>query len=131
MALNKWIGIGRLTSDPEIRQTQSGVTVARVVVAVNRPYQKDKEQQADFLPVIMWRGTAEFCNKYFHKGDPIQVEGRVETRSYDKNGVKHYITEIIADNISFVEGASRGNNNDTNADEWEDLDIENEDDLPF
>ena len=132
MALNKWIGVGRLTADPEIRTTQSGIPVAQITVAVNRPYQKGAEQKADFLPVILWRTRAEFCHKYFKKGDPIQIEGSVQVRSYDKNGEKRYVTEIIADNVSFVEGAAkRGQGGgEYEYDGFEDIEA-GEDDLPF
>lgn len=108
MALNKWIGIGRLTADPELRQTQSGIAVSSITVAVDRPYQKGTDKKADFIPVVVWRQSAEFLNKYFSKGDPIQIEGRIEIRTYeDKDGVTRYVTEVIADNISFVTGAGR------------------------
>lgn len=135
MALNKWIGLGRLTADPDLKTTQNGIAVAKITVAVNRPYQKGKEQEADFIPVILWRGTAEFCHKHFSKGDPIQIEGRLQIRSYDdQNGNKRYVTEIQADNIAFVEGAKSRNdsntglNNDTFG--FEAIDAP-DDDLPF
>ena len=132
--MNKAILMGRLTAEPELRQTASGINFCTFRIAVNRPYQKGKENVTDFLPIVTWRGTAEFVSKYFHKGDPIQVEGRIETRSYDdKDGRKVFVTEIAADNVAFVEGAGRNSNSGANTNEFAgftDVD-DNEDDLPF
>ena len=73
---------GRLTADPELKTTQSGVNCCRFCVAVNRPYQKDKEQEADFINVAAWKATAEFVSRYFSKGRMICVEGNLRTGSY-------------------------------------------------
>lgn len=94
---------GRLTADPELKTTQSGISCCRFCVAVNRPYQKDKEQEADFINVSAWRATAEFVSKYFYKGTPITVVGSMRNNNYtDQNGVKHYSMEVLADNVGFV-----------------------------
>lgn len=100
--LNKMILIGRLVADPELKTTPSGVAVCRFKVAVDRPYQKDKEKQADFIPCTSWRNTAEFVSKYFTKGKMIIVEGSLRNSDYtDKNGVKHYSMDVQVDNVSF------------------------------
>jgi single-strand DNA-binding protein len=94
---------GRLTADPELKTTQSGIANCRITVAVNRAYQKDKEQEADFINVVAWRQTAEFICKYFNKGTPITVLGSMRNNNYtDSNGTKHYGMDVQADNVAFV-----------------------------
>lgn len=101
--MNKAIIIGRLAADPELKQTGNGIAVTSFTVAVDRPYQKDKERVTDWLECVAWRGTAEFICKHFSKGDSIIVEGSVQTRSWeDKNGQKRKAVEIIADNVEFA-----------------------------
>jgi len=105
--LNKVIIMGRLCADPEMRQTTSNIPVCRIRVAVNRPKQKDKEQQADFINVTCWRNTAEFVSRYFSKGKMIIVEGCLRNNDYtDQNGVKHYSMDVLAQNVAF--GESKG-----------------------
>ena len=109
--LNKVIIMGRLTRDPEMRQTTSGVPMCTITVAVDRPVRKDQEKQADFIRVICWRQTAEFVSRYFTKGKMIIVEGSLRNNDYtDNNGVKHYSMDVQADNVTFGEskGASQG-----------------------
>lgn len=99
---NRVILMGRLTRDPELRTTQSGIQMCRFSVAVDRQYSKGEEKQADFFDVTVWRNTAEFVCKYFSKGKMIHLEGRLQNNNYtDNNGVKHYATAIIADNVAF------------------------------
>ncbi len=107
--LNKVILGGRLTKDPELRKTQNGVSVVQFTVAVNRSYKSSDQQQsqADFITVVAWRATAEFVAKYFHKGSSICVLGSIQTRTYkDKNGNNAYATEVIADEVNFVDSKS-------------------------
>lgn len=112
--LNKVILMGRLVADPELNQTTNGISVCRFTVAVNHPYQKDKEQQADFINVTAWRGTAEFVSKYFSKGSVIIVEGKLQNNDYtDKDGVKHYSMQVMADNVNFGGGKSDSNTSQT------------------
>ncbi len=116
--INKVILMGRLTADPELRQTPSGISSCRFTVAVDRGYKsKDSgERQADFIRVISWRQTAEFVSRYFSKGKMIIVEGSLRNNDYtDNNGVKHYSMDVQADNVSFGESksASAANNNDS------------------
>lgn len=103
--LNKVILMGRLTADPELKQTQSGISVCRFSVAVDRPYRKDQqEKQTDFINVTVWRQSAEFVSRYFSKGKMIIVEGSLRNDNYtDANGVKHYSMYVQADNVSFGE----------------------------
>ena len=109
--LNKVILMGRLVADPEFRQTTSGIPVCRIRIAIDRPYRKDQERQADFINVTCRRNTAEFVSRYFNKGKMIIVEGSLRNNDYtDNNGVKHYSMDVQADNVSFGEskGASQG-----------------------
>ena len=105
--MNKVILMGRLTADPELRQTQSGISSCRFTVAVNRNF-TDKntgERQADFITCVAWRQTAEFVSRYFRKGSMICVEGNIRTGSYqDRNhpDVTHYTTEVFVDNVEFT-----------------------------
>lgn len=102
LMLNCAVVMGRLTADPEVRQTPSGVSVCRFTVAVDRSYVKQGEQrQADFINILAWRQTAEFVGKYFQKGSMIAVQGSIQTGSYEKDGIKRNTFEIVADNVSF------------------------------
>ena len=95
--------MGRLTYEPELRTTQSGVSVLSFQVACDRSYQSQgQERQADFIDCVAWRQTAEFISRYFHKGSMIAVEGSIQTRNYtDKNGNNRKAVEVIANNVSF------------------------------
>lgn len=103
--MNKCIFSGRLTAEPQLRQTPAGVSVCTFTLAVNRPKQKDKEQETDFLTIVAWRSRAEFVARYLHKGSKIIVETEARTRRYEKEGQTHYVTEFYADNIEFAESA--------------------------
>ena len=105
--MNKVILIGRLTSDPETRTSQTGVTSVTFTVAVDRFAGKDKEKEADFIRCVAWNKTGEFVGKYFTKGKPIALEGNIKTGSYEKDGVKHYTTDVWIDKVEFV--GSKGN----------------------
>lgn len=102
--LNKVIIAGRLTADPELKQTQSGISVVTFTVAVNRQYSKDEQREADFLNVTAWRTTADFVARYFKKGSAICVCGSLRTRSYTaQDGSSRHVTEILADDVMFVD----------------------------
>ena len=105
MAFNKVIMIGNLVADPELKTTTSGVTVARFSIAVNRKFSKAGEQpQTDFFNVVAWRSAAEFVARNFKKGRAILVSGSLQNRSWDKtDGSKGYATEIIAEEVTFVD----------------------------
>ena len=100
--LNCAVIMGRLTADPELRQTPNGVSVTRFTVAVDRGYVRaGEERKADFITVVAWRQTAEFVSRYFSKGSMIAVQGSIQTGSYEKDGIKRSTFEIVADNVSF------------------------------
>lgn len=99
--LNRAILMGRLTADPDLRQTPNGVSVATFSLAVSRNYNKD---QTDFINIVAWRQTADFVGKYFSKGQLVAVEGSIQTRSYtDKQGNKRTAFEVVADQVYFAE----------------------------
>ncbi|MDR2647065.1 MAG: single-stranded DNA-binding protein [Oscillospiraceae bacterium] len=102
--LNVAVIMGRLTFDPELKSTQSGLSVCSFTVAVDRGFKSnDGSTQADFIRVVAWRQTAEFVAKYFKKGSMIAVEGSIQTRNYeDKNGNKREAVEIVANRVSFT-----------------------------
>ena len=129
--INNVVIMGRLTKDPELKTTQSGLSVVSFTVAVDRNCQKDGERRADFLNVVAWRQTAEFVEKYFAKGSMIAIQGSIQTRKYeDKSGNKRTSVEIVADNVSFCgskTGSGKPNLNVSN-DDFEEI---GNDDLPF
>ena len=100
--MNKVFLVGRLTREPELRTTQSGISVAAMTVAVTR--RRDAENRSDFINVIAWRGLADNCAKYLVKGQQVAVAGELRTRSYDaKDGSgKRYVTEVQADDVEFL-----------------------------
>lgn len=138
--LNRVILIGRLTRDPELRYTPTGVATTSFTLAVDRPFtSQGGEKEADFIPVVTWRQLAETCANYLRKGRLAAVEGRIQIRNYENNeGKRVYVTEIIADNVRFLESANQGNggtrsnsnDNDPFVDDGKPIDIKDED-LPF
>ncbi len=102
--MNKVILIGNLTKDPETTYTPSNICVCRFTVAVNRSYSSQNgDKQTDFLPVVCWRNQAENCGKHLKKGSKVGLSGSIQTRNYDdKDGVRRYVTEIIADEVQFL-----------------------------
>ena len=105
---NKVILGGRITADPELRQTNNGTPVTSFTVAVNRRPSKDESQQtADFINCVAWRNTAEFVTRYFRKGSCICVVGSIQTRTWtDQQGQKRYATEVVVDEANFVDSKS-------------------------
>ncbi|MCX7843433.1 MAG: single-stranded DNA-binding protein [Clostridia bacterium] len=104
--MNKVVLMGRLTKDPELRYTSTNNTaVCSFTLAVNRRFSRQgEEKQADFIPVVAWDKTAEFCGKYFQKGQQVAVVGRIQTRTWDDNeGKKHYVTEVVAEEAYFAD----------------------------
>ncbi|MDQ6421900.1 single-stranded DNA-binding protein [Paenibacillus sp. LHD-117] len=111
--LNRVILIGRLTRDPELRYTPAGVAVTQFTLAVDRPFSSgqggEREREADFIPVVTWRQLAETCANYLRKGRLTAVEGRIQVRNYENNeGKRVYVTEVIADNVRFLESNREG-----------------------
>lgn len=140
--LNSIIIMGRLTADPDLRSTSSGLSVTSFTVAVDRGYTKaGEERKADFIPVVAWRQTADFVSKYFRKGSMIAVQGSLQSRSYeDKNGNKRVAYEVIADQVSFCgskaetgsgnyDPVSPSSYNNSSADDFSS--VVDDDDLPF
>lgn len=109
-SFNKVILIGNLVADPELKKTQSGVSVTSFRIAVGRRFTRQGEQpQADFIDIVAWRQQAEFVTRFFTKGKPILVCGQLQTRTWtDNNGQKRYATEVVADEITFVGNKSDG-----------------------
>ena len=105
--MNKAILVGNLTRDPELRATASGISVCTFTVAVNRRVSRDAQAQgqrdADFIPIVTWRGLADNCARYLAKGRKVAVIGSIQTRSYDaQDGSKRYVTEVVADDVEFL-----------------------------
>lgn len=112
--MNKVVLMGRLTRDPEVRYTSTNNTlVASFSLAVNRRFARQgEERQADFINIVAWDKTGEFCSKYFKKGQQVGVIGRIQTRNYDdKDGKKVYVTEVIAEEAYFADSRRDGEAN--------------------
>ena len=125
--MNKIMLVGRLTKDPELRYTQSGTAVTSFTLAVNRRFSKEKE--ADFINCVAWQKTGEFVAEYFKKGSALGLEGRLQVRTYDsENGQKHWVTEVVAEQVEFVErkGSGSGLNQDLGQES-----VCDDNDLPF
>lgn len=128
--MNKVILLGRLTKDPDVRYTQSTNTmVTSFTLAVNRRFVKQgEERQADFINCVAWNKTAEFVSKYFRKGQQVGVIGRIQTRNYDDDkGIKHYVTEVIAEETYFAGDKKE----ETQSNTANDFEITDSSDLPF
>ena len=102
--MNKAILVGNLTRDPETRTVPSGAVMCQFTIAVNRRYVNQQGvREADFIPIVTWRQTAELCSRYLSKGRKVAVEGVIQVRSYDaQDGSKRYVTEVVADNVEFL-----------------------------
>lgn len=127
--LNKVVLIGRLTKDPDLRYTTSGIPVTRFTLAVNRNYTKQQgEREADFIPIQVWRNAAENCAKYLKKGRLVAISGRIQTRSYDApDGQRRYTWEVVADQVQFLEWSEK---QETDAPGFENVDVDDSE-LPF
>ena len=142
-SFNKVILMGRLTADPELKQSSSGTSVTSFNLAVDRRYNKDEEKKCDFITIVAWRATAEFICKYFKKGQAILVCGELQTRTWeDKQGNKRYATEVVASEATFCESKSNSETNSSYAPSYASQsgfggsqpnfeDIGTDEDLPF
>jgi len=122
--MNKVVLIGRLTADPQLKFTQgTGTAVATFTLAVNRRFKKEGQPDADFIPIVVWGKIAESTANYMRKGSQISVAGRIETRSYEaKDGGRRYVTEVVADEVSFLEWGKKNEEPDmTPVDDGEDM----------
>ena len=130
--MNKAMIMGRLVRDPEMRTTNNGTMVANFTLAIDRRFKREGQQETDFINVVAWTKTAEFVSKYFFKGQRVAVSGRIETRSWDKDGEKRYATEIIGEEVHFADGKRDvANNATTQASGEEFFNVVNDDDLLF
>ena len=142
--MNKAILVGRLTKDPELKTTGSGVSVCSFTLAINRRFKNaEGNYDADFINCVAWRQQAEFISKYFSKGRMVGICGSIQTRSYDReDGQRVYVTEVVADEVSFVDSKSQSdsapttpvvNNNTANSFGADDgfIPMPADDDLPF
>lgn len=115
--INRVVLVGRLTKDPEVRKTQSGKSVCQVTVACDRNRKRDDNSQeptADFISCVIWGQPADFLGQYGRKGSLVGVDGRLQSRSYDKDGQRVYVTEVVADNLRLLESKnSSTTRNDT------------------
>ena len=126
--MNKVILMGRLTKDPEVRYTQNTNTlVANFSLAVNRRFVKEGESTADFINIIAWSKTGEFVSKYFKKGKQVAIVGRLQTRNYEDDKGKHFITEVVAEEVYFADSKKE----EGEQTKIEDTFVSEESDLPF
>jgi len=138
--MNKVILIGNLTRDPELSQTNSGISVCRISIAVSRRYPNaDGSRETDFFNVTAWRAIAENCSKYLKKGSKVAVVGSIQNRSYEgPDGTKKFTTDIMADEIEFISTKNDGENggavatpNNYGSNNVADLQPIDDDSLPF
>jgi single-strand DNA-binding protein len=110
--VNKVILVGRLGKDPEVRNLENGATVANFTVATSESYKDkttgEKKEVTEWHNIVLWRGLAEIAQKYLHKGDMIYIEGKLRTRSWEKEGVTRYTTEVVADNMTMLSTKGSG-----------------------
>ena len=131
--MNKVYLIGNLTRDPELTTTNSGVSVCRMSIAVGRRFTNaDGTRETDFFNITAWRGLADLCSKYLTKGSKVAVCGSIQNRSYEQDGVKRYVTDIIADDIEFLSSKNSGDNAKAETETVSDLQpVDDDDSLPF
>lgn len=120
--VNKVILVGRLGKDPEVRHLENGATVANFSLATSETYKDrqtgERREQTEWHNVVLWRGLAEVVEKYVKKGDMIYVEGKLRTRSWEKDGVTRYTTEVVGDNMTMLGGGGSGGSSQSQAGEY-------------
>ena len=127
--INKAVLIGRLVKDVDVRTLSSGNTVSTFTLAVDRTFKRENEQTADFIPIVAWGKTAESCGQYLSKGSLVGISGRIQVRSYNANdGSKKYVTEVVAEEVSFLTPKKETQNPVERYEYVTDEDVE---DLPF
>lgn len=135
--LNRVVLVGRITKDPELRTTQSNISVVAFTLAVNRPFMDQQgERQADFIQCVVWRKQAENLAKYVRKGMLLGVDGRIQTRTYEAETGTRYITEVVCDSVQFLESRQNLETEEidsTDSDEFYETSkkLAAEEDLPF
>ncbi len=117
--VNKVILVGRLGKDPEVRNLENGATVANFTVATSESYKDkttgEKKEITEWHNIVLWRGLAEISQKYLHKGDMVYIEGKLRTRSWEKEGVTRYTTEVVADNMTMLSTKGSGSGSSSSA----------------
>ena len=134
--LNRIVIIGRLTRDPELKATSNGTPVATFTVAVDRNFTNARnEKETDFIPVVVWRAQAESCGRYLSKGKMVAVDGRLQIRTYEKDGSKRTVAEVVADNVRFLSPKENTSDNNYSGDYGANFDELEEtlppDEIPF
>jgi len=130
--LNRIVLIGRLTRDPELRYTASGLAVANFTLAVDRRVSKDREKEADFIDIVVWQKQAENCANYLGKGRLVAIDGRLQIRSYDDNqGIRRKVAEVVAENVRFLDRAKEGQSSMGSSKPFGNEIEFNEDEIPF
>lgn len=130
--MNKIYLIGNLTRDPEMKTTQSGLSVCNFTLAVNRRQSKDGEQQADFFNIVAWRQLGDLCGRYLAKGRKAAVIGSMQTRTYEaKDGSKRTAYDVIADEVEFLSSSQEGHQSHQNAPQSASMPIVDDEPLPF
>jgi single-strand DNA-binding protein len=133
-SVNKVILIGNLTKDPEVKSFDGDRKACRFSVATNRTWKDkdgEKKEEVEFHNVTAWGKLAEICGDYLHKGKKVYIEGRLRTRTYEKDGVKHYATEIVADDMKMLTPKGEGGERSSRREEAPTNDDINPDDIPF
>jgi len=112
--INRVVLVGRLTKDPELRYTNTNIAVTTFTLAVSRNFvSQDGNKETDFIQCVTWKKTAENTSKYVHKGSLVGIDGRLQTRNYEKDGRTIYITEVICDNVAFLESKNQSQEQQT------------------
>ncbi len=139
-SVNKVILIGNLGKDPEVRYLEGGIANAKFPIATSETWKDkstgEKKERTEWHNIVLWRGLAEVAEKYLKKGDKVYIEGRLQTRNYEKDGIKRYFTEILGDNMTMLTPKSSGDNNSRSESPASPADIQlpqnsASDDLPF
>ena len=132
--MNRVSLVGRVTKNPELRYTPSGIATCNLSIAIDRLPDKDGNKKTDFIPVVVWNKQAENVKKYVSRGSLVSVEGKIATRSYEgKDGQKKYVTEVISERVQFLSSSKKEDNTKLTAEQIDNTPIENNpfDDVPW
>ncbi len=127
----KVMAIGRMVKDIEIRMTTTGKSVGSFTLAVNRKFKQEGQPDADFINCVAWGQVADLINKYVHKGNQVGIEGRLQTRSYEHEGIKRHISEVIVEGVTLLGSKQNNQDSDLQADNTQELVNDLNEDLPF
>lgn len=136
-SLNRWQGIGRLGKDPEVRNLDNGNTVANFSIACTESYKDrttgEKKETTEWVSCVAWKGLADIASRYLRKGDMVYIEGKLKTRTWEKDNITRYATEVIADNLTML-GSKNGGSQTSNGNSYHapsNPAAQTNDDLPF